>query len=155
MPAPKYNVGDIIDLRFTNGTMPDRIYIHLVYMKVGSTEWMYHVLSEKASKNIYMSESDITKFVSTKEAKCYNNPVIKDLYDNGYRFCGNYKRDTAFNKAHSMMNAGYIKHIILAEAVSHENNPLPDYLGLWVQYNTVIDTNKFVEKNKSGHYIIK
>ena len=54
-----------------------------------------------------------------------------------------------------MMNAGYIKHIVLVDAVTQENKPMQGYLGLWVQYNTVIDTNKNIEKNKLGHYIIK
>lgn len=155
MKAPKYNVGDIIDLRFSNTTMPDRIYVHMVYMKVGSSEWMYHVLSEKASRDIYVSESDIDKLVSKKNSECYNNPAIEELYKNGFRFCGNSKKSTAFNRAESMINARYIKHIILADAFDKDNKPMPDYLGLWVQYNTTIDDNGDYTKNECGHYIIK
>ena len=155
MKAPKYKVGDVVDLRFSNGTMPDRIYIHMVYMKVGSSEWMYHVLSEKSSRDIYMSESDITKFISKKDSECYKNPIIRDMYKNGFRFCGNNKKDTAFNRANSMVNAKYIRHIILADAIDKDNKPIPGYLGLWVQYNTVIDESGDYSKNESGHYIIK
>ena len=107
MQAPKYNVGDVIDLRFSNATMPDRIRIHMVYMKVGSTEWMYQILSERASNEIYMAESEITKFISKKDSECYNNPMVQDMYKNGFRFCGNSKKDTAFSRANSMVNAKY------------------------------------------------
>ena len=155
MKAPKYNVGDVIDLRFSNTTMPDRIYINMVYVKIGSTEWMYRVLSEKSSNEIYMSESGITKLISKKDSECYKNPVIQDMYKNGFRFCGNSKKDTAFNRANSMINAKYIKHIILADAIDKDDKPMPGYLGLWVQYNTIIDESGNHVKNDAGHYIIK
>jgi hypothetical protein len=155
MKAPKYDIDSVIDLRFSNNTMPDRIYINMIYMKVGSSEWMYKVLSEKSSNEVYMSESEITKFISKKDSECYKNPVIQDMYKNGFRFCGNNKKDTAFSRANSMVNAKYIKHIILADAFDKDNNPMPGYLGLWVQYNTVIDTDGNYTKNESGHYIIK
>ena len=151
MNAPKYEVKSIIDLRFSRDTMPDRIYIQMVYMKDMSREWMYQVFSEKKNGVIYMPESQIDALISKKEGKCYENEVIKDLYDNGFRFCGNNKKDYAFNRANSMVNANYIKHIILAEAIDKDGNPIPGQLGLWVQYNASIDNNQ----THNGHYIIK
>ena len=154
--APKYNVKDVIDLRFSNDTMPDRIYIRMVYKRDVGTEWMYEVLSEKASKGIYMTESQIDKLKSNKDGACYQNPMIIDMYKNGFRFCGNSKKDTATNRAHSMIGANYIKHIILADAFDKHNNPMPGYLGLWVQYNTVIDEFGLDNINApGGYYFIK
>lgn len=151
MNAPKYNVKDIIDLRFSRDTMPDRIYVRAVYMRDKDTEWMYQVFSEKKNGVINVSESQINALISKKEGKCYDNEVIKELYNNGFRFCGNNKRDYAFNRANNMVNANYIKHIILAEAIDKDGNVIPGQLGLWVQYNASIDDNK----THNGHYIIK
>lgn len=153
MRKPKYSTRDVIDLRFTHDSMPDRIYINAVYQKDTSTEWMYQVFSEKRNDYIYMAESQIDKVISKKDSKCYENPIIKELYENGFRFCGNNKRDTAFSRANSMVNAKYIKHIILAEAFDKDGSPMPGYLGLWVQYNATISDK--TEKNKDGYYVVK
>lgn len=153
MNAPKYNISDVIDLRFSNITMPDRIYIQMVYMKDASTEWMYQVFSEKKNGIIFMSESQISKLESKKNSECYNNQLIMEMYKNGFRFCGNNKRNTAFNRARGMVDAKYIKHIILAEALDKDGNVIPDYLGLWVQYNATIDGDYCEQCN--GRYVIK
>ena len=153
MSAPKYDASDVIDLRFSNTTMPDRIYIQMVYKKDASTEWMYQVFSEKKNGIIFMSESQISKLESKKDSRCYDNPLVKEMYKNGFRFCGNNKRDTAFNRARGMSDAKYIKHIILAEALDKDGNIMPDYLGLWVQYNATIDNDYYEQCN--GRYVIK
>ena len=151
MDKPKYNIRDVIDLRFNHNSMPDRIYIRMVYMKDKSTEWMYEVFSEKSDCIIYMSESQINMRISKKDGKCYENDMIKGLYRDGFRFCGNNKRDTAISRANNMVNANYIKHIILADALDKDGNEIDGYLGLWVQYNTVIDED---ERNKMSEYHI-
>ena len=153
MRKPKYDVGSIIDLRFTHESMPDRIYINMVYMKDKSTQWMYSAFSERKNDIIYVGESQIDALISKKNAKCYENPMIQELYDNGFRFCGNNKEETAFNRANSMVNAKYIKHIILAEAIDTNGEKMPGYLGLWVQYNATISDK--AEKSEDGYYIIK
>ena len=55
----KYEAGQVVDIRFSNDSMPDRIFIDMVYKKPNSTEWMYNVLSEKKNGYTYMSESQI------------------------------------------------------------------------------------------------
>lgn len=151
MKAPKYELKTIIDLRFSNTEMPDRIFIRMAYIKDTSKGWWYEVFSEKKDGIIYISESDINRLISKKDDACYDNPIIKELYENGFRFCGNYKRDTAINRANSMKDARYIKHIILAEAINKDGMTLPDYLGLWVQYNATLSDNYA----KCKHYVIK
>lgn len=156
MNLPRYEAGSVIDLRFTRDTMPDRIYINMVYRKVGSTQWMYEVLSEKSSKVLYMQESDILKVESQKSAKCYDHEIVKKLYNEGFRFCGNAKEDTAFNRANKLKSANYIKHIIIASAVSPDGHTLDGQLGIWVMYNTQIDENtKEINKDEFGMYQIK
>lgn len=146
--APKYDAGMVIDIRFTRNSMPDRIYIDTVYMKPASKEWMYSVYSEKSDKYIFMSESQIEKSASKKTAKCYDNEIVIQMYKSGFRFAGNSKSDTALNRAYSMVNAKYIKHIILAEAVGEDGDMLDGQYGLWVQYNNIIDEDgSFTKKN--------
>lgn len=137
--APKYEAGQIIDIRFSSQTMPDRIFINMVYKKPNSPEWMYYVLSERKSDYIYMSESQISKYESKKTSKAYDHNIVKEMYASGYRFCGNSKSDTCRNRADKLLNANYIKHIVLRSAVDDNGNIMPDNLGLWVQYRTVID----------------
>lgn len=149
--APKYDVGMVVDIRFTRNSMPDRIYIDTVYMKPMSKEWMYSVYSEKSDKYIFMSESQIERSASKKTAKCYENEVVIQMYKSGFRFAGNSKSNTALNRAYGMVNAKYIKHIILAEAVDENGDMLEDQLGLWVQYNNVIgEDGSFTKKNLIG-----
>ena len=156
MNSPRYEAGNVIDLRFTRDTMPDRIYINMVYRKSGSTQWMYEVLSEKSSKVLYMQENDIFKVESQKSAKCYDHEIVKKLYNEGFRFCGNMKEETAFNRANMLKSAIYIKHIILACAISKDGDVIDGQLGLWVMYNTQIDeSTKEINKNEFGMYQIK
>ena len=154
MNAPKYKAGSVIDIRFSHNTMPDRIYIIMVYQKENSTEWMYQVVSEKSNGITYYTESQIDKYISKKSGKCYETDLVKEMYNNGFRFCGNSKKDTAFNRANSMVNANYIKHIILADALDTDGNPIEGQLGLWVQYNKVIDTD-YNDNKTYNQYVIK
>lgn len=154
MDAPKYDVGNVIDLRFSRDTMPDRIYINMVYKKVGSTEWIYEALSEKNNRVIVLPESQISNLESKKESKCYEHELIQRMYRDGFRFCGNNKSETARIRALNMVDARYIKHIILCDAIGTDGNPIDGYLGLWVQYNTVINNDEHHEANNGRvHYI--
>jgi hypothetical protein len=74
------------------------------------------------------------------------------MYNDGFRFCGNNKTDTAYNRARSMADAKYIKHIILCDAIGTDGNPIDGYLGLWVQYNTVINNTNEITNGRI-HYI--
>ena len=78
MNKPKYNTGQILDIR--PNVLPDRIMISAIYAKRMSKEWMYCVLSEQANGYIYMSESMISEYESKHEQKCYENNSVKELY---------------------------------------------------------------------------
>ena len=90
----KYEAGQVVDIRFSNDSMPDRIFIDMVYKKPNSTEWMYNVLSEKKNGYTYMSESQISRLESKKTSKAYDNDIVKEMYEKGYRFCGNSNTET-------------------------------------------------------------
>lgn len=150
MGEPKYAAGSVIDTTFGGNKMPDRLYIDMVYMKPKSRCWMYEVLSEKNNKVMYIPEIDIERNESKRTAKCYDNEVVKKMYEDGYRFCGNMNNDTAFKRADSMKNANYIKHIMLCDAVDTDGNIIDGKLGLWVMYNRVINNNG--EEVTFNHY---
>ena len=152
--VPKYNVDDVIDLRFSKDHMPDRICILMVYRKTGSKEWMYQVLSELNDSMIFMSESQINKRISRKNSKCYEHEIVKKMYESGYRFCGNAKSNTAFNRAERYKRSEYIRHIVLVRAIDPDGNMIEDELGLWVQYNNVIDSDH-IANGKDEYYKIK
>lgn len=153
MNAPKYELGQIYDLRFSKDYMPDRIYIKGISADTSRPEWTYQVYSEvRPWKSIYMTEDEIDKRISKKSRNCYNHPIVKNLYGRGFRFCGNSKEDTAINRANNLKDANYIKHIILCDAVDQDGNILEGQLGLWVQYNRTFD---IVEKDEDGFINVK
>lgn len=153
MDAPKYDAGSVIDLRFSKDTMPDRLYVEMVYRKPKSTEWMYQVRSEMNNGGMkYMSESQIIKHASHKNSKCYKHEKVKKMYDSGFRFCGNSKSDVAYSRANKYKSANYINHIILTEAIDSDGNIIEDQLGLWVQYRSIISTTDFTS---NGYHMIK
>lgn len=146
----KYEAGQVVDIRFSNDSMPDRIFIDMVYKKPNSTEWMYNVLSEKKNGYTYMSESQISRLESKKTSKAYDNDIVKEMYEKGYRFCGNSNTGTCEKRARKLVDANYIKHIVLRSAVGSDGNIIPNQMGLWVQYNTVINN---VECNACSDFI--
>lgn len=143
MTASKYDPGCVLDLSFKSGRMPDRIFIDLVYCRYGSKEWMYKVYSEMNDEYCYIGESEIDKRISDKSAKCYDNKIIIDMYKQGFRFAGNNKSETAFNRARRLQEADYIKNIVLLDAIDKDGNNIQGQLGLWVRYANPIDDDKF------------
>lgn len=155
MDKPLYEPGNVIDFRFTRENMPDRVYISLVYRGVTSDEWMYQCWSEKSGMKIYLSESDISKRKSKKTSKCYTHPLVLEMMSAGFRFCGNSKADTAINRAKKLLDADYIKHIVLRNAVDQDGNFLKGNLGLWVQYQHTIADEPVLIPREDGGYTVK
>lgn len=158
MKAPKYEPRSIIDLRFSHETMPDRIYVEMVYQRDKSNCWMYRVISEKCGKVEFMREDEIDKFISKKIAKVYENPVVQDLYKKGFRFCGNSKKDTAFARALKLKPAQYISEIVLVDAFNNDGDNIIGEYGLWVKYNLQITSDAEIDgyqKNADGYLVIK
>lgn len=154
MEAPKYELGHVYDLRFSKEHMPDRIYIKGISTETGKPYWIYQVYSEVHPwKSIYMTEQDIDARVSYKSRNCYQHPIVQQMYQRGFRFCGNSAEQTAVNRANNLKEAKYIAHIILCDAVDADGNMLEGQLGLWVQYNRVFDMPNV--KDKDGCINIK
>lgn len=155
MNKPLYEPGNVIDFRFTREHMPDRVYVSMVYRMVMSDEWMYQCWSEKSGIKVYLSETEISKRKSKKSAKCYEHPIVKDMMSKGFRFCGNSKSGTAINRAKKLHDAGYIKHIVLKDAVDEDGNMIDGSLGLWVQYQHTIDDEPVLIPREDGGYTVK
>lgn len=99
MEAPKYELGHVYDLRFSKEHMPDRIYIKGISTETGKPYWIYQVYSEVHPwKSIYMTEQDIDARVSHKSKECYQHPIVQQMYQRGFRFCGNSAEQTAVNR---------------------------------------------------------
>ena len=139
---PKYNVGQIIDLSYRkcNDKLPDRIYISMIYMKDGSEQWMYKVMSEKGGLGA-VSEDWITKRKSSKKSKCYKHSVVVSIYSRGFRFCGNYPDSDVKGITSSIKSAEYVKNIVLFDAIDRDGNILDGYKGIWVRYDINIGSD--------------
>jgi hypothetical protein len=152
---PKYHVGDVIDIRYSKDELPNRIVVYMVYFKDGCQEWMYQCYSEKNyNKLVYLTESYIDKLKSRKTAKCYEHPMIQDLYKKGYRFCGNGKEETMRHKAISLQSAKYISNIILCDAISKNGELVDGELGLWIRYYNPIEDTTF-RNHTNTYYKVK
>lgn len=145
MTKPKYCIGQIIDLshRKCDDKLPNRIYISMIYMKDGSKQWMYKVMSEKGGLGV-VSEDWITKRKSSRKSKCYKHGVVISMYSRGFRFCGNYSDSDVKDIALGIKSAEYIKNIVLFDAIDKDGNTLDGYKGIWIRYNINIGSDDFI-----------
>lgn len=148
---PKFNAGDIIDLSYLRADvskvnvsghymlLSDRIMINAVYRKVESTQWMYHVDSEAANGYLYMTEEEIEHKQCSKNRPCYKNKMVKNLYKNGYRFCGNHECRLAVDFAKFAKNMKQIDSVVVCKAISGGGDIIRDEYGVWVKYKHTLD----------------
>ena len=148
--APIYHAGDIIDIAIAKTGMPDRLYVNMVYMKDKSTEWMYAVESERTANTLFCSESQLVECASKKDDYCYETDAVKEMYEAGYRFCGNASKEKAYARAKNLAKSHNIKHVVLRNAIDKDGTELLTEYGIWVQYNV-----SFRDVANDGKIVVK
>lgn len=142
---PMFECGQVIDLRYARIKggikLPDRIQIDMVYRKINSTEWMYHVVSEQANGYSYMTQSKIFTNISEHTAKCYERPDVQKLMKLGYRFISN-RDDGDIADLVGMLDAiDEIGEIISVHGILPDGTDAPPAKkGIWIKYKTVVGT---------------
>lgn len=141
---PLFEAGQILDLRYAkirDGIkLPDRIQIDMVYRKKYSNEWMYHVISEQANGNSFMTQSKIFTNTSEHTAECYKRSEIQKLMKLGYRFVANASNDQDADNIIGILNGiSEINEIITIHAIDRDGRDIVgNVVGIWIKYLTVI-----------------
>ena len=144
---PRFMPGQIIDISYKKGELPDRLLIKTVYMREEDDTWMYGVYSEKAHNIISLNQDFIRDNMTTKYTPVYKMPKIIKMYADGWRFCGNYPKDKAMALSGKYAINNNINNIIIRPALNSMGNPVDNEYGIWIRYNTTITDNGNMHDN--------
>lgn len=136
---PKYGIGEVVDISFKNGGLPNRVLVLGVYWNSENTGWMYNLKSEAIDDDIIMAETVMKKFEANQWSKVGKMQVIIDRYTEGWRYCGNYSEDTARANGIMLSENGNIKNIKLFPALDASGLPIGGDYGLWIRYHNIIN----------------
>lgn len=136
---PKFMPGQVIDLTYKHKGLPNRLVIKTVFIHEQSDQWMYEVFLENIGEFTTLNENFITINMTCKSARVYKCAEIINLYNNGWRFCGNFTKKTAHSTASKYATNKYINSIILRHALDNSGCLLNDMYGMWIKYNTIIN----------------
>lgn len=138
---PAFAVGEVIDLSYKHGGMPNRIYINSVFWRDQDTKWNYEVTMENNGERAVMSESFIMDRKSKNTSPVCKNPEIIKRFADGWRFCGNFSKESAMPNAKMIAENANIENVRLYPALNYRNQFLPDKLGIWVKYKHTINND--------------
>ena len=152
---PRFMPGQVIDLSYRNKGLPNRLLIKTVFVKEHSKEWLYEAFLENVGEITVLEESFIINNMTNKSAPVYKcNDVIR-LYNDGWRFCGNYCKKTARKTAAKYSTSKYIKNIELRPALNPQGSLIQDKYGMWIKYyNTVTDNGIIISGNSDDDVIV-
>ena len=136
--TPKFQLGQIIDLSYKHGGMPNRIYIMAVFWREQDNQWQYQVMMESTGETAQMSEQFINDRKSKQNSAVYKNPDIMTRIEEGWRFCGNYDTETAKANAKLIAENEGIANVRLYPALSYNNTFMNGQMGIWIKYNHII-----------------
>ena len=146
---PKFKLGEVLDLSYTHGGLPNRIIIDSVGMRKQNTEWVYGVTMENNGESTQMAESFIAQRMSYKKSSVYENPEIIKRYDDGWRFCGNFPANVANANAKMIAESSAISSVRLYRAIDSHNRFDPDKMGIWIKYINVINDDGTITNQRA------
>jgi len=143
--APKYSIGQVIDLSYKYGGLPNRILINAIFIRKQDKQWMYKILLENIDKETIMSESFIKYREINKSANIYHNNIIKQRYINGWRWCGNYEESIALNNSKIISTRNNVEGVRLYPAINYKGDFIENQYGLWVKYFNSINCKEEID----------
>lgn len=151
--APKYCAGDVIDYRYNRSTLPNRILINMVYRKSMSNDWMYEVFDERSNSIIYYPESLI--LASDHSSGAYDVEFVKKMYEDGFRFYRNCKKNSATSDAKNVADKTNVAEVrVYPESYDRNGKIIDGYNSIWIRYSTYITNNgEMITSNVYSDYI--
>ena len=147
---PRFMPGQVIDISYKNKGLPNRLLIKSVSVKEQDSEWMYECFIESIGTVVSINESFIVSNATNKNLQVYKCAEVIKLYNDGWRFCGNFNEADAHKVASKYATNRYIKHIILRPALNADGCLKNGYYGIWVKYNNTINCDGTIVDNNSG-----
>lgn len=152
---PRFMPGQVIDLSYRNKGLPNRLLIQTVFVKEQSKEWLYEALLENTGEVTVLEESFIMNNITNKEAPVYKCNDIIRLYNDGWRFCGNFCKKTARSSAAKYSTNRYIRNIELRPALNAQGKLIQDKYGMWIRYhNTIYDNGTIMTMASADDVIV-
>lgn len=139
--VPKYSPGEVVDLTYKNGGLPNRIIITCSFWRQGDKRWMYKVFMESTGEYSVLDETFISARASKKTAPVYKNPDIMRRISEGWRFCGNFEAETALANGKLIAENEMIKNVRLYPALDRNNQFLKGQNGIWIIYKHTISND--------------
>jgi hypothetical protein len=136
---PKFMPGQVVDLSYKNKGLPNRLLIQSVFIREQDNQWMYQCIIESTGESTILNEDFITNNMTHKESEVYKCKEIINLYNAGWRFCGNKSISTAHTIASKHATNRYIRGIILRPALDSKGCLLHNNYGMWIRYNNTIN----------------
>jgi len=141
MAPPIYKKGDIIDIRPSSNGAPNRIKINGVMTRVSSVGayWIYDCEFESNHSSQILTEAFILEKSIDKHHQVYNIPVIVDRYKNGWRFYGNYYRNSVSQVSNTLVATPVFKNVRMCEAYNKNGKMSTTQVSLWIRYESPIN----------------
>lgn len=131
---PKFMPGEVLDLSYKHGGLPNRIWVESVMRGVGDSEWNYSVKLENTLDVVKMTEGFISQRLINSKLSVYHCSDIIDRYNQGWRWCGNYEKSVAISNSNMLRSNLNIQHIRLFPALNPNGMPIKGYYGIWIKY---------------------
>ena len=146
---PRFMPGQVIDLSYKRKGLPNRLLIKSVFTREQDKSWMYECYVENIGEFNVLDENFISNHATNKSAQVYKCTDVINLYNNGWRFCGNYGEREAYDLASKYATNKYIKDIILRPALDHRGCLVNNSKGMWIRYRSFITGDGTIIKNNS------
>ena len=138
---PHFMPGQVIDLSYKHKGLPNRLLIQSVFIREQDSGWMFQCIIESTGESTILDENFIVNNMTHKGSEVYKCKEVINLYNTGWRFCGNKSRSTAHSIASKHATNRYIRSIILRPALDGKGCLLQNNYGMWIRYNNTINND--------------
>jgi hypothetical protein len=151
---PRFMPGQVIDLSYKSKGLPNRILIKTVFIREHNSTWIYEVFLENTGEVTSLDQDFIVANMTKKDREVYKCREIINLYNDGWRFCGNFGRTEAHKVAAQIATTEYVKNVILKPALDYRGVLINDKYGIWIRYNNIIYDNGTINDNSNKDTIV-
>lgn len=138
---PKFTPGQVIDLSYKLNGLPNRLLIKSVFMRREDNCWMYEVCLESIGECTIINESFIVSSMTKKSLPVYKCAEIIRLYNDGWRYCGNFSSKEAHAVACKLATNEYIKNVITRHGLNYNGTIEKGTRGVWIKYYNTINND--------------
>lgn len=151
---PRFMPGQVIDISYRHKGLPNRLLIKSAFVREQDTEWMYSVYLENVGENTILPQKFILENMVVRDTNVYKCADVIKAYNDGWRFCGNYCKNTAQDTAAKYSTNKYIKNIILKPALNSNGCLIHNKYGIWIRYNNPISDDGIITSDADTDVIV-